>query len=108
MTHAQDQNSIVPCHNKECTLKDFFSLLGRFVDFIFKIGLPLAVLGIGVSGVMLIVGSASEKTHGMAKEAFWASIWGLVIILAAWLIINTILLKLGAKGFTNLLKSSSL
>ncbi|HEY4518458.1 MAG TPA: hypothetical protein VJG48_02420 [Candidatus Paceibacterota bacterium] len=91
-----------------CTLADFWQLLARVVKFLTAyIGIPLAVLGIGVGGFHIIIarGSPGEITKG--REIIVASVVGLFIALAAFLIVNTILKGLGANpnNITNPLKN---
>ena len=81
-----------------CTLANFWGLLVGVVDFLLKfIGIPLAVLGIGVGGFYIIIGSNSEGDRTKGKEIIYASVIGLFIALAAWLIVNTVLTGLGVK-----------
>lgn len=110
--YADFSSGLVTCGNQEtgptqsgspipirpCTFADFWNFLARIVRFLTEyIGVPLAVFGIGVGGLRLIIGSNSEGERTKAKEIIYASLIGLFIALAAWLIVNTIISGLGAK-----------
>ena len=88
----------------DCDYAKFLELIGRVFKNLVWIALPLATLGIGISGVYIIFGGASESQRTRGKEIFWDSIIGFVIVLAAWLIIRTILIELGVPDNSPLLK----
>ncbi len=102
---AHAETKLVPdCQVKDnCTLQDFFNLLGSVYKYIVFIAAPLAVLGIGVGGFRMILGSASEGERTKGREILSASVIGLLIVLASWIIVNAILVGLGA-NFANPLK----
>ncbi|MEK7535823.1 MAG: pilin [Patescibacteria group bacterium] len=87
-----------------CKLSEFLTLLTRIFDYLIVLVVSLAILGIGIGGAYMIIGGASEGQRTEGKSIMFASIWGLVIAVAAWVIVNTILVNLGAGGFTNPLK----
>jgi len=99
---AQTSARIVPCDS--CTFKDFWQLLSNIFGFLIILVVPLAILGIGIGGVYMILGSANESQRTQGKEIFWASVIGLILAAASWVIVNTILTSLGATGFSNPLK----
>lgn len=99
-------DQLVPCTGfEDCDYQKFLDLIGKVFRFLVMIAVPLATLGIGIGGVYMIFGSASESERTKGKEIFWDSIIGLVIVVAAWLIVRTILIGLGADvASPNLLK----
>ena len=99
---AVSDSLVGDCDN--CGLPDFWKLLANIFNYLLVLVVPLAILGIGVGGVYMILGSANEQMRSRGKEILWSSIIGLVIAVAAWVIINTILKGLGATGITNPLK----
>jgi hypothetical protein len=90
-----------------CTYKHFFELLGRIFGYLVVLAVPLAVLGIGIGGAMIIFGGASPNMMTQGKDAIKYSIIGLFCAAGAWLIINAVIVGLGAEGFVNPLKGSS-
>lgn len=80
----------VPC--TFCHLLEFIIKLARFalVDVFF----PLAGLMILWGGIMMVLG---EKSYGKGKEILKNTVFGLVISLAAFIIVNTIIIGLASQ-----------
>ncbi|HEY4493767.1 MAG TPA: hypothetical protein VJB98_04085 [Candidatus Paceibacterota bacterium] len=87
-----------------CTLQDLGVLIVKIFDYMIDIVFLLAVLGIAVGGLYIIFGGASEGNRIQGKSIIGSSILGLFVAAAAWVIVNTILVGLGAEGFRNPLK----
>lgn len=107
LVQAQGATGLVPCGtgpDDACKFEDFYKLLTKVFDFLVLMATSLAVLGIGIGGFRMMLGSASEGERTQGKEILTASIIGLIIVLASWLIIHTVLVGLGATGFNNPLK----
>lgn len=99
---------LVPCKDN-CSLKDLGTLLVKIFNFLVDIAFVLAILGIAVGGVYMILGSSNSKYLDEGKDIIWYSIFGLIVALAAWVIVNTILVGLGvpaANVFKNPLTTS--
>ena len=106
-TGKQCEGGLVPCGRKyddpctkncectPCTLCHIFVLFKRIVDFVtIDIIFPLAILMIVVGGVMLLTAGGDPGRIGGARKILTATIIGLVIILAAWLIVDTVIMFL--------------
>lgn len=78
-----------------CDYQAFLDLIGVIFTWLVWISVPLATLGIGIGGVHMIWGGASETQRTRGKEIFWDSIIGFVIVVAAWLLVRTMLTYLG-------------
>jgi hypothetical protein len=80
------------CECCRCTLCHLFILIKRLVDFTtVNIIFPLAVLMIVVGGVILLTAAGDPGRLAQGKNIIRATIIGIIIILAAWLIVNTII-----------------
>jgi hypothetical protein len=80
------------CECCPCTLCHLFVLFKKIVDFLtLNIIFPLAVLMIVVGGVMFLTVGGDPGRIGSAKKILTATVIGLVIILAAWLIVDTVI-----------------
>ena len=89
---------LVPCING-CTLCDLFVLIKNVVDFLVKdIAVPLAVIIFIYGGIMMLTSAGSEEKIKKGKTALGQAIWGLIIVFAAWLIIDTIIKGFAAGG----------
>ena len=93
---------LVPCGGtgqKACTVCDFFVGIKNIVDFLTEaVAMPVAVIILIYGGVMLLTSGGSEDKIRKGKSALWQAVWGLIIVFAAWLIIDTIIKWLGAGG----------
>ena len=92
--------ALVPCGtDKACTVCDFFVLAKNIVDFLTEaVAMPIAVIILLYGGLTLLTSGGSEDKIRKGKSALWQAVWGLVIVFAAWLIIDTIIKWLGAGG----------
>lgn len=68
--------------------------LATYLSWIFKFTLAaagiLAVTQIVIAGIQMIASTASEKTRGDAKDRINDAVWGLILALGSYLILNTI------------------
>lgn len=99
--------ALVPCGTspaggigpvKECTICDLFVGVKNIVDFLVEIAWLIGVIILIYGGVMLLTSGGSEEKLKKGKTALWSAVWGLLIVFAAWLIIDTIIKWLGAGG----------
>lgn len=75
-----------------CSLCHIFILIKRIVDFgTVNILIPLAILMVVIGGIMFLTAGGDPGRLGSAKKILTATLIGLVIVLAAWLIVNTII-----------------
>lgn len=80
------------CECCPCTLCHLFVLFKRIVDFLtINIIFPLAILMFVVGGIMFLTAAGDPGRIGGAKKILTATLIGLVIILTAWLIVDTII-----------------
>ncbi len=69
-------------------------LLGTYLTWLFRFALVvtafLAVTQITIGGIQMMIGGASETARSDAKSRISDAIWGLLLALAAWLILSLI------------------
>ena len=82
----------------------FNNILGWFV----KISVPVATILIVYGGLMMIISPTDSGKRDQAKKIFWTAIWGMVAILAAYLIIDTILSELTGDSVKTKIRGISL
>ncbi len=97
---------IVPCGRggSECSFADLAKLINSMINFLtLKLAVPLATASIAVAGIMYVTAAGSQGQVDKAKDIIYYAAWGLVLSLAAYLIITTILdfLAKGGKGILN-------
>ena len=101
---AEDDKGIVPC-DTTCKLTDFFTLIKNIINFLLtKVAVPLAAIGFAWAGWLYMTSGGDSGKTKEAKEIMLGIVIGLLIALAAWLIVSAILKGLGTKGAFNLLK----
>ena len=89
----------------ECGWEQLVKMGQNIIDYSVILMAILSVIGIAYAGFLYITaqgnGSQISKAHGI----FTKIIWGIVFVLGAWLIVNTILkgLEYGQNGFKSFL-----
>lgn len=109
---------LVPCGGRgepPCQLCHFFVLFDNIFRFVlFTIVPPLAVLMLAIGGFMYIFaylspgealpggGKGGPNLLAQAKRLISSVIFGLLIIFAAWLVVNTFFMVIGVANWTGL------
>lgn len=100
-----DENGICLGDEKEfpCTFCHFFVMLDGIIDFVlFKIVPPVAILMLVIGGVMFFAAAGSPEKLGTAKKLITSVVIGLIIIFAAWIIIDLFFSLIGVAEWTGL------
>lgn len=75
-----------------CTFCDLLIVASNiYNDLALPLALSIAVLMIIIGGVMLLISAGSEDKYRKAKNTLTMAITGLIIVLASWLIVNTLI-----------------
>lgn len=85
---------------KGCGWNDLMALVNKVINFVlFKMALPIAAIMFAYAGFLMVTaGGEAAHAREKAKEIFSNAVKGLIIALAAWLIISTLLAILGYDG----------
>jgi len=100
---------LVPCDNtpdssgviaQPCNFDAFMALINKVIKFIlFDMVIPIAAIMFAYAGFLLVTaGGDTAGARTKAKSIFTNAVLGLIIAVAAFLIIRTILSILGYKG----------
>lgn len=85
----------IPCDGPDCTFDDLIILVNNIIQFlIFSVAVPLAAIGFMVMGAKMVIYSNKESAKTEAKEGIWLIIKGFLIMLAAFVVIKTVLYSL--------------
>ena len=93
-------SGLIPCGNTvsggvvtdPCTYNDLVTLAQNVINFlIFKIAAPLGAVMFAYAGYTYITNGGNEGKITEAHTMFLAVFWGLVVALAAWLLVNFVL-----------------
>jgi len=94
---------LVPCEGVNCTIDHLVELATRVVDwFVILIVPSLAGLAFMIAGFYYITSAGDPNRVQRAHEIFKYTFLGIVVALAAWLIIKTLLTTFGVGGGFNL------
>lgn len=94
-------NACVNCG--ECTLCDIINTVSSVGNNLLALAAPLAGLFLIIGGVMYMISGGNETTRGAAKQTITYAIVGLIIMVAGYLIVLTIMSAIGAKNTGSLL-----
>jgi len=96
--HIDDPNTNIN-ETAPCSLCHIFVLIKRIIDFATGvIAFPILVLMIIVGGITWITAGGSESRISRGKEIIKTAVIAIIILLAAWLIIDTIIVFLTPAG----------
>lgn len=83
---------------KTCGRCDLFKLLKNLIDFTVGGLMPtLAILLFVWAGFLILLGGANPSWYAQGRTIFTNTFFGIIILLSAWLITNTLILSVGAK-----------
>ena len=85
-----DDPSTAIREDASCTLCHLFILAKRVVDFLLILVISVAILMFVVGGIMLVFAAENPQRANQAKALLTAAVIGLVVIFAAWLIVNAL------------------
>jgi len=87
---------------ENCQLCHFFVMGKGILDFVLEIIIIIAVLMFVYGGITFIIATGDPGKFSKGKDIIQAAVIGLVIIFAAWIIVNTIFLLIGVADWTGL------
>jgi hypothetical protein len=86
-----------------CGLADIITLIQNIIEYIFILVLPIAAIVFAYVGYLYLTSGGNTAKHTQAKQAMTNLGIGILIILAAWLIIKSVLTTLGVDtGISNM------
>jgi hypothetical protein len=79
------------CEACPCTICHFFVLVKRVIDFLVKnIIFPVLVIVVAIGGTILLTSAGNEAKVKEGKSILTSAVIGMVLALAGWLIVNTL------------------
>ena len=96
---------LVPCDGVvvPCTFNHLMQLLNNIIKYIILISVPIAACVIAYAGFIIMTSGVSDKIS-QAKAMIQKVVIGFAFILAAWIIVNTILFALLKPEFKDLIQ----
>lgn len=89
---------IVPCNGADCSLCDLATLAQNILNTAIYLAVFLSAGLFAWAGWQYLTAQGNSGKAGAARQTFWNVGVGLVIILAAWLIVDTIMKTLTPNG----------
>ncbi|MBU0611821.1 hypothetical protein KKA39_02210 [Patescibacteria group bacterium] len=88
---------LVPdCPEAGCGFNELICLINNVIQFIlFRMAVPIAAIMFAYAGILLLFSGGDTSKRSKAKSIFTNVAIGLIIAIAAWLIVETILTLLG-------------
>lgn len=97
---AVDPGGIVPCSGTECSFADLAMLVNNIIDFLLvNIAFPISALFFAWAGFLYLTAAGDTGKINKAHSIFSNVFWGLILALAAWLIIDFITSTLTGEGW---------
>jgi len=91
-------DQIVTCTGPDCNLESFVVLIQNILNFLVYLAVICAALLFSWAGWLYLTNSQNPGNIEKAKKVFWNVVIGLVIIIGAWLLVDTLLNTLLDKG----------
>jgi len=82
----------------ECNACHLVDLVNGVINWLISILSIIAVIGIVISGFQMVTSGGNESAWTNAKARFTNVLLGFILVLAAWLIVDTVLLTLTGSG----------
>ena len=100
---AGDTGGLVPCGHgtnvdNRCTLCDLFVGIDRIIKWGRNILVAVALTALVAGGIMYIVSAGNQQMMENAKTLIQQALVGVLIVLGAWLIVNTVIWLLVVKS----------
>lgn len=95
--------AIVPevCQHCACGWGGFFAVIQNLLKLGIVLAIFFAVLMFAYAGFLWVTNPASPSNKEKGREVLMQTIIGLVVVLGAWLIVNTVLVALSTGGVTS-------
>lgn len=97
LTFGQEEGGLVSCDGIDCNFCDVIETTDNVIDFLFEALSVVAVILLVVAGFRLVTSAGDVSAMTQARSMFTSVIIGLVIVLSAWLIVDTVMKALLVK-----------
>lgn len=95
---AQVSGGLVTCQGTNCDFCDLAAMINGVINWLFGFLTIVAVIIFAVAGFRLVTSAGNTEAATWAKQRFAYVFIGLLIMLASWLIIDTVLRGLTGQG----------
>lgn len=94
------ETGLVTCgyNGNPCDTTDVVNFVNGLITFLISLLAVIAVIMLTITGFQMVVSGGNSSQMGVLKSRLTNIIIGIVIILAAWLVVDTIMKMLTDKG----------
>ncbi|MCA9352712.1 hypothetical protein KC901_00850 [Patescibacteria group bacterium] len=82
-------------YGRMCGFTDAIRLITRVVEYIFILVIPIAAIVFAYAGFLYLTSGGDPGKRSAARRAMTNVVIGIVIVMAAWLVVRTIVISLG-------------
>jgi len=92
---AYAAGGVIPCDGQDCSFGSLVTLVQKILTFFLTAAPFVAAIIFAYGGVLYITSGGQSGKIEKAHKVFSFAVWGLLLVLGAWLIIFTIIKGLG-------------
>ncbi|MDD4988818.1 MAG: hypothetical protein PHV42_00115 [Candidatus Pacebacteria bacterium] len=74
-----------------CGFQQFLNLIGNIIGFLLKVAVSIAAVAFFFAGFLYLTAGGNPGKIEEAHQIFWSALIGIIIMLCAWLLVNTII-----------------
>lgn len=74
-----------------CGYQQFLTLISNVIQFLLYIAVPIAAISFFFAGFLYLTAAGNTGKIEEAHQIFWSALIGIIIMLSAWLLVNTII-----------------
>jgi hypothetical protein len=91
LSQTQEERGFVPCSGTNCSACDLVKLANTIIKWLIGILFIIFAILVAVAGARLVTSGGNQSAKEAAKSSLTNAIIGIIIILAAWLLVDTIM-----------------
>jgi hypothetical protein len=88
---TSDTEGLVTCSGLDCDMCSFVGMVEKIIDWLIGIMLVIFAIVTAVAGFRLVISGGNPEAKTKAKEMLTNAFIGIVIVLTAWLLIDTLM-----------------
>lgn len=105
IAQAGPSGPIVNCEFNKCNFSSLGDSLEKIADYLLELAIAVGVIVIGIAGFHFLTAAGNPGKLESAKKMITYAVIGLLIALAAWLIIEALVNTLGVQSDFNPFRS---
>lgn len=83
--------ALVPCNGPDCTFDSLIQLVNNIINWFLGISVSVAAITFMYAGATMLLHPGESGARERAKGMFKKTIIGMIIVLASWLVVHTVI-----------------